>query len=188
MTGKTHLAAGALSSLFVLVLGSEYNFIFLFVGILGGLFPDLDASEAKIHHIGISITRKIKIKPFLIPAKIISTVFKHRGWLHSFLGLFFFSSVLASMLYYFEVKNFFKIIFVFSVAYFSHLLTDSATKSGVPLFYPITKKHFYFLPKQFRLKTGSIFESFIEILFLILSVAVFFLLIISGYIKFDLMT
>lgn len=51
---------------------------------LGALLPDLDASESKIKHLKIPNTQ---IKPFMLPALIVSRSDQHRGLLHSFAGL-----------------------------------------------------------------------------------------------------
>lgn len=40
------------------------------------------------------------------------------------------------------------------LGYFSHLMADAATKSGVRLFYPNSKK-FHLLPSSWRFTTGS---------------------------------
>lgn len=50
----------------------------------GALLPDLDASESKIKYLKIPNTQ---IKPFLLPALIVSRSDQHRGLLHSLTGL-----------------------------------------------------------------------------------------------------
>jgi membrane-bound metal-dependent hydrolase YbcI (DUF457 family) len=49
----------------------------------GALLPDLDASESKIKHLKIPNTQ---IKPFLLPALVVSRSDQHRGLLHSLAG------------------------------------------------------------------------------------------------------
>jgi len=55
----------------------------------------------------------------------------------------------------------------FISGYTSHLLADSLTKSGVPLFYPY-KKPIRVLPKSLALRTGSLNET---LLFALLALA-----------------
>ena len=48
------------------------------------LLPDLDASKSKIKHLKMPNTQ---IKPFMLPALVVSRSDQHRGLLHSFVGL-----------------------------------------------------------------------------------------------------
>ena len=43
------------------------------------------------------------------------------------------------------------------LGYFSHLMADAATKSGIRLLYP-SPKRFHLLPPNFRFTTGSLAE------------------------------
>ena len=117
---------------------------------LGALLPDLDASESKIKHLKIPNTQ---IKPFMLPALVVSRSDQHRGLLHSFAGL--------GMMALFFLPATFWVGWAPATAlllgYFSHLMADAATKSGVRLFYP-SPKQFHLLPPNFRFTTGSLAE------------------------------
>lgn len=47
--------------------------------------------------------------------------------------------------------------------YASHLIADMATRSGLPVFWPITEAKFYVLPYPIRVRTGSIVESLLDV-------------------------
>ena len=73
----------------------------------------------------------------------------HRTWTHSLIGV-----LIIVML-----GSFINIVFGFSLCinYLTHIIADSMTKMGVPLFYPINKK--YYGLKLFR--TGKSEDMFI---------------------------
>ena len=58
-----------------------------------------------------------------------------------------------------------------SGGYAVHLLTDSATKTGVPLLYPVrdgrTLKRSHLLPRRLRIRTGSFIKTIIGALALL---------------------
>ena len=113
----------------------------------GALLPDLDGSESKIKHLKIPNTQ---IKPFTLPALVVSRSDQHRGLLHSFAGL--------GMMAVFFIPAAFWIVWTPVTAvllgYFSHLMVDDSTKSGVRLLYP-NPKRFHLLPTGWRFTTGS---------------------------------
>lgn len=88
MTWRTHALFG-ISSLWLLaplpaeILQANMG-VLTAAAALGALMPDLDASESKIKHLKIPNTQ---IKPFLLPALVVSRTDQHRGLLHSLLGL-----------------------------------------------------------------------------------------------------
>ena len=118
---------------------------------LGALLPDLDASESKIKHLKIPNTQ---IKPFMLPALVVSRSDQHRGLLHSFAGL--------GMMTLFFVPAAFWIgwapVTALLLGYFSHLMADAATKSGVRMLYP-SHKRFHLLSPKWRFTTGSVAEN-----------------------------
>ena len=118
--------------------------------VLGALLPDLDASESKIKHLKIPNTQ---IKPFLLPAQIVSCTDGHRGLLHSLLGLGMVALFVAPFAFWVGWAPAVALL----LGHASHLLGDSATKSGIRLFYPKAAK-FHLLPKRFRFATGSLAE------------------------------
>ena len=116
----------------------------------GALLPDLDASESKVKHLEIPNTQ---IKPFMLPALIVSRSEPNRGLLHSFAGL--------GMKALFVVPAVFWVgwapVTALLLGYFRHLIVDAATKSGVWLLYPNSKR-FHWLPPAWRFTTGSVAE------------------------------
>ena len=117
---------------------------------LGALMPDLDASESKIKHLKIPNTQ---IKPFMLPAMIVSRSDQHRGLLHSLAGL----GMMAVFVLPIGFISGWAIVFAFLLGYASHLVADSATKNGIRLLYP-RKQRFHLLPVQWRFTTGSFAE------------------------------
>jgi len=150
MRARTHLAFGFFSGLVLMsriFIGNKYIF-FIFL-LFGALLPDIDMPNSKI-------SRKIPVIP-----KILSIFAKHRGIFHSiFLALGF-----AAIVWIFEP--------VYGIAlfagYFSHLLIDGFTKSGVNLLHPISQ-----LRIAGPIETGKIWE---WVLFVIIVAGIVFSLI-----------
>jgi len=86
---------------------------------------------------------------------------KHRTWTHTI-----YSAVIASYPLIFVDLNLF---FVGLIAYFSHLLGDMMTHSGVKLLYPI-ETVYYLTPPSWRLRVGSSAEFLILGLILLISI------------------
>ncbi len=143
MRAKTHLAFGFLSGLVLMNyvnIGNKYIFFSLLL--IGALLPDIDTPNSKI-------SRKIPLVP-----KIISLLAKHRGIFHSiFLALLF-----AAIIYIFSSTYG---IAMFA-GYFSHLLIDGFTKSGVNLLHPISQ-----LRIAGPIQTGKLGELVIFVLIII---------------------
>ena len=133
---------------------------------LGALLPDLDASESKIKHLKLPNTQ---FKPFLLPAQIVHRSDQHRGRLHSLWGLGMVSSFTLPLLPWIGWAPVAALI----LGYASHLLGDSATKSGIRLFYPRATR-FYLLPPSLRITTASLAE---EVLIPLLALSVLLLLL-----------
>lgn len=47
--------------------------------------------------------------------------------------------------------------------YSSHLIADMATRSGLPVFWPLTNERFFVLPYPLRVRTGSVVESLLDV-------------------------
>ena len=172
MTWPTHTLFG-ISTLWLLapvppeLLNTDFG-VLAVAAAFGALLPDLDASESKIKHLKIPNTQ---IKPFMLPALVVSRSDQHRGLLHSFAGL--------GMIALFFIPAAFWIgwapVAALLLGYFSHLMADAATKSGVRLFYP-NPNRFHLLPSALRFTTGSAAE---EALLVPLAVCVLTLLLKS---------
>ena len=151
MTWPTHALLG-LNSLWLLaplpieLLG--YNIGTLAVcATLGALLPDLDASESKIKHLKIPGTG---FKPFMVPAQVVHRTSQHRGVLHSCWGL----GMITLMATPFMLWVGWAPVVALLLGYSSHLLGDSATRSGLRLLYP-NPRRFHLLPKALGITTGS---------------------------------
>ena len=117
---------------------------------LGALLPDLDASESKVKHLKLPGTQ---FKPFLLPALIVHKSEQHRGRLHSLWGLGFAGICTLPLVFWMGWAP----VAALLLGYASHLIADSATKSGIRLIYP-NKRRYHLLPPNWRITTGSIAE------------------------------
>lgn len=201
MLGKSHAILGTSTTALILFTNQinlfEHTGIFLVsltIGTLAALLPDVDTPNATIRTtFGVGreqswrelqrwqrknifevaldavqwfVARLLDIVHMLLP---------HRGpthWGITWLGL----SLLMWLLCY--LFNWPPIIALcFAVGYFSHLIGDGVTKSGVRLFAPFWYESIRFLPKPLTIRTGSWGEA------LMLSVMLFFII---GYFFFYL--
>ncbi len=184
MTWATHPLLG-ISTLWLLAPLPSENWhvnigVLAAVAAFGALLPDLDASESKIKHLRIP---HMQIKPFLLPAIIVNRTEQHRGLLHSLVGLGLVAFCALPSVFYAGWSP----LPAFVLGYASHLLADSATKSGIELLYPRRTRlyprrtrlyprrtRYYLLPKAWRFTTGSFAE---ETLMVPLAVSVLTLLL-----------
>jgi inner membrane protein len=178
MTWPTHALFG-ISTLWLLsplppqVLQADFG-VLAAAAAFGALLPDLDASESKIKHLKIPNTQ---IKPFMLPALVVSRSDQHRGLLHSLAGvgmMVVFSAPIIGWVGWSPVV-------ALLLGYISHLIADSATKSGIRWLYP-SPERFYLLPVGWRFTTGSLAE---EVLMAPLAVSVICLLMANT--RFDIL-
>ncbi|MBU2236308.1 metal-dependent hydrolase [Patescibacteria group bacterium] len=178
MKGSTHAIIGA-NTVWVLAIfpGFSWNPFLLLAGTIGGLLPDLDASDSKIKHLEIGYgkgKRRVAFKPFYLISWIVSSVFKHRGAFHSILAVIlmgwgsFFLFLFLSQWIEFLRHEFWLVL---TLGYASHLIADGMTHHGIPLLWP-WKGRFHFLPKSFRIKTGAVTERILYVM-LLLTLALF---------------
>lgn len=147
----THLAFGLLIALLSLnFFNIKYALLFILIAILFSVFPDIDESKSKIG-------RKNKII-----SKVIEFVFGHRGFFHSL-----YIPLILFFVFYNKISN--EIGIAVLSGYFSHLIADALTRSGIKPLYPLIniKINGFF-------KTNSFFE---KIFFLILVLSDIFLLL-----------
>lgn len=145
---KTHLI---ITGFFVLLIFPfvSHQVVFIILAMLATYIPDIDLENSKLG-------KKKIFRPLQI-------FVKHRGVFHSFTLLF--------------VITFLFVIFLplislgFFVGYASHLLADSFTLSGISPFWPFYKR------VQGKVKTGSLMESSIFLIFLLAD-----LVLVSKYI------
>lgn len=162
MTSKTHnvVAFACLLSATLYYPPHALNFLTLFssvVGnIIGALSPDLDQASNRLWDLlpGGDYMGRI-FRPFFLG---------HRSLSHSLLGTFIYFQILVWVLprilnpAYLDVKI---VLVSMMIGYISHLLSDSITEEGLPLFFPLQWK-FGFPPiREWRMKTGKWFENLV---------------------------
>lgn len=138
MMFKTHIAFGFLAGiLYIAYFGVSNQLLFMAIVLFGALLPDIDHPKSKIGS----------------KFKIISFLFEHRGFFHSFLVI----PLISLLIYYFTHSLTY--VLPLCTGYASHLISDAITKEGIMPFHPISK---------FRLrgviKTGGAFEYVIFVL------------------------
>ena len=156
MIGRTHAAVGAASAWCVYhFYHLEPHLILPVIASLFALLPDIDASDAKIKHLGYK-----GIKPLAPISFLASGLFKHRGFFHSLL----FGFLLYLLGWYFFAQNTFPSSYIIAAlfGFYSHLLLDSLTKSGIYFLWPLNKT-FHLLPKAITVKTGGLFDEILWI-------------------------
>lgn len=171
MTGRTHLVAGANAAGWGLWLltGMPASIWWIGLGALGGLFPDLDASDSLLQNADLrSGQRGLRIQPLKLPGLVLNALFGHRGFLHSLLALILLIAAFAL------ARPPIELIAAFGLGYISHLFLDGINPSGVPLFYPF-KRRIRFVPFV-RIRTGGLID---QLLFLGLSPGLVGLLALS---------
>jgi len=132
--------------------------ILILSGALGSLIPDVDASDAAILHgetkeIGYGIKYIIYYPIAYLANKIFGVEKKHRGIMHSLIGLLLTNLILTTLIYAYTVTysiitgiSFLDIAVIplwiilgISIGFTLHMVEDSFTKSGVQWLLP--KKH-----------------------------------------------
>ncbi|MDD5133203.1 MAG: metal-dependent hydrolase [Candidatus Nanoarchaeia archaeon] len=149
----THLAFGLLCSLLSLkyLPGISNKYIFILLVCLISIVPDIDEAGSKLG------------KKLWFIAKL----FSHRGFLHSI-----YPPILLFLLFNYVFHSSL-IAFAILIGYFSHLILDALTVSGINFLNPILT----FRVSGF-IKTGSIFEILLFLALLGLDVFYIFKLIV----------
>lgn len=149
MKGSTHLSIGLASATVMANNNIKGVTIFLPFIILGSLLPDIDCNKKSliksskiITLLAVSIvgylylhqnneSAQIGIVSTLIVSMIFSMT-KHRSISHSLIGL----AILTTCISLINITG----AAFFTIGYISHLISDSITVSGIPLFLPFSKK------------------------------------------------
>lgn len=129
MKGYTHLAIGLGAGL---IMKDTIGFGGVVMTGLGSLLPDLD-------HPSSILGRRI------FGASALGL--KHRGWMHSLLGLIVFATLFWTLNP--------KFVPGITLGYFLHLLADTLNPAGIPWLYPISRKRMYII----GIPSGSPLES-----------------------------
>ncbi len=103
-------------------------------GGVGGLLPDLDHQKS-------TITKKLGILGFCC-----SRLFRHRGVLHA--PAFYLAATAILALFVGEAGYLQPLLSGLLVGELSHLLLDTLTPKGIPLFWPLYRRHISLLPIQ----------------------------------------
>ena len=163
MKGQTHLMGAAAFAIPAAALaGAPYLIV---VGIVAGLSPDLDASDATLKHWSINLgdgKKGLRIKPFYFISEFVTIFFKHRGFLHSAWALIIFTLVALMVTMLAGLADFYFFALAVFLGYLSHLLLDGMTPSGIPLW---GREKWHTVPEKYRIRTGSYIENLFIALF-----------------------
>lgn len=124
--------------------------------IIGGLSPDLDQASDKLWNLvpGGSAVGGILRRVFL----------GHRNLSHSLLGLYLYYQLIKFVLPRIFNSNYLQVNLIIAatmIGFISHLVADSVTTEGLPLFFPIKLKIGFPPFQALRIKTGSWVENFL---------------------------
>ncbi|NEZ47228.1 metal-dependent hydrolase [Clostridium niameyense] len=164
MTGKTHVAIATASMMPFIPKNKPEMFMLIPFVLLGVLLPDIDADYSLIRSkrylytfiiLGLVVVFNaesnvpiIGISVMLILIFILKKT-EHRTVMHSLLGLMIFTVCMICISK--------KATIYFVLGYVTHLLADSFTISGIPLFYPRLQS-----VGRRKIKTGSSQEMIIK--------------------------
>jgi inner membrane protein len=156
MTWRTHLTAGVLLTIPLVLLMGNGMAPALLGAMFGSLLPDLDAYESRLGNYKVG-----KVKPFKLVSRTWFYLLGHRGVLHSLFGTALLGGIclLLLILLFSRTEPETLLPLISSViglllGYLSHLFMDGCTLMGIPLWWP-DKKRVHFLPKGYRFTTGS---------------------------------
>ena len=159
MTGKTHMAVGISTGL-ALSTGKPLReqLILLTASAIGSLVPDLDHPKSKLNQkILVFKNRIFKVLSYIIIgvgfiylgsaledivfkilgiALMLTGISSHRGFTHSLLGFFLFSSIVQVYSIRFDLNE---IYIGFNIGYILHLVMDFFTPQGIQLFFPLAE-------------------------------------------------
>ena len=164
MTGKTHQVIGQLCGLTsFLHLSHGYAPASLaavaIVSSLGALLPDIDSPAAKIWSY-------LPFNSGKIGGALVNPFLQHRNLTHSIVGfatvVLVFRRLLEHLPSYWGIDSQ-HVLLAGALAYGSHLVADSVTVQGIPLFFPY-QRMFGIPPHPFqglRIETGKWFENLI---------------------------
>lgn len=126
MTYKSHrITAFTLALAVWKVIGGNL-ILALVLSVIGSLAPDIDHAKSRI---GQRLSRT---------SNYINDKYGHRGITHSLLGTITVSLIVYVILVMIGLESGLK---WFILGYLSHLITDMFNPTGIPLFYPYSKKY-----------------------------------------------
>jgi len=153
MRGRQHFQISVLSGLILvspfLLSDTEVSMLFLIGLFLGSFLPDSDASDRTAKHkesvlFAFDAINEFFIYPVLL--RIFNEKKRHRGILHTIVGVFIFSLLLTIItgltFFFFKIQfNFWIIGIGLFAGGLLHLMEDCCTFSGVNPFYPKMKQY-----------------------------------------------
>ena len=125
---------------------------------VGAWLPDVDTPNSKAGFC---------VYPFAV---WMEGKFGHRTITHSVVGTLIFAALCAPLLLFSHLRV---LYFALLCGYVSHLLADSATKSGVPMAWPRRERWVFPGNENYRIKTGSGAELVLLTVFLVLGYGTF---------------
>jgi inner membrane protein len=162
MVARTHniISFAALVVVATYTPPSSLNFLTLLgaliANIVGTLSPDIDQASDKLWNLvpGGGLVGRI-FRPFFLG---------HRNLSHSLLGTYIYFKVIKFVLWKILNPAFVSIDLIIAammIGFIAHLLADSITTEGVPLFFPIKIKVGFPPMSSLRIKTGSWVENWL---------------------------
>lgn len=151
MMGHTHVTLGVVVGLGVGIISQSTPTDSVGLGLIAGLsaiLPDIDHPQGQIR-------QKMGVAGHLSLFWL-----SHRGLTHTLLAnvaIYVLSYVLIPGLAQWAVVG----------GYTSHLVADSLTRRGIPLFWPLTDRPIHLLPRLMRISTGSWVETVLWLLLLV---------------------
>lgn len=159
MTGRTHdaIAFASLITVANYYPPTNLNFLTLVACLIGttigALSPDLDQATNRLWHFlpGGNFTGRL-LQPLFLG---------HRNLSHSLVGVYLYHKVLLWLLPHILNGNFVNTYLIYGsiiIGYISHLIADSVTEEGLPLFFPFKFKVGFPPVASWRIKTDHWFE------------------------------
>ena len=154
MRGVTHIVIGVCATSLVL---ETVNPVFLFVGGVASLLPDIDKSDSIVGQILPSASRWFEKR------------YPHRSCTHSLLA----SVVVAAATYPFATLKYLPWGFVhaINIGFFFGYLADAFTSSGIEMFWPCSVRCVCPGNRKFRLQTGSPFEYGLLVILIVITLS-----------------
>lgn len=158
MTARNHLASSMSVSLLPLLVFPPLPLplvkLYLVGVVIGALTPDCDEPQSYIGN------------RMRIVSDLLHELFGHRGVTHTLAALLFYVAVFLFVRFMFPEQFDTDQLAAFGVGFLTgnllHMLGDMMTKEGgIALFYPISRKRLYLLPKALRFRTNGIVENLV---------------------------
>jgi inner membrane protein len=139
-------------------------FLCLIAVMVGALAPDIDAEESQIRY-------ELGEAGLALSGWLQSCGIEHRGLTHYGLTALMVTMISGALGWWLGYPD---VGLAFGLGYLSHILADSLTLAGTPLWWPLQKEqNFHLLPAGFRIRTGGPVE---PVIFVAVTILLLFLL------------